>query len=86
MLSCELPGDLLGRPVLVQIVAHDFEQGSIAVQLGLGAGKASASVAALLGELGGVALCACIAFALSADGTLAAPQCPGDGAETLFLL
>jgi hypothetical protein len=82
----QLPCDLLGRPALAQVVANDFEQRSITAKLGLGAGKASAPVAALLGELGVVALAARIALALSADGAFAAPQGTGYGAEALLLL
>ena len=69
-----------------QIVAHDGEQRSIAVQLGARACKAPAPVAALLGELGDVALAPAIASALSADGAFTAPQGPGYGAEALLLL
>lgn len=72
--------------MLAQIAAHDLEQRPIAVQLGLGAGKAPAPVAALLGELGGVALGAPITPALAADGAPAAPQGSGYGAQTLLLL
>lgn len=69
-----------------QILAHDGEQSSIAVQLGAGARKAPAPVAALLGELGDVAVAPAIASALPADGAFTAPQGPGDGAEALPLL
>ena len=72
--------------MLAQVVANDLEQRSITVKFGLGTGKASAPVAALLGELGGIALGACIALAFSADGAFAAPQGTGYGAEALLLL
>lgn len=76
------------QPVLAKIVANNFEQRTLAVRFGLGTGtgKASAPVAALLGELGGVALAARVALALSADGAFVAPQGPRYGAEALLLL
>lgn len=72
--------------MLSQVVANDLKQRPITVQFGQGAAKVSAPVAALLGELGGVALTACITLTLSADGAFAAPQGSGYGAEVLLLL
>src|SRR5574337_329864 len=86
VLLLQVLGNLLGRPVLVQVATHDLEQGAIAVQLGLGAGKAPAPVAALLGVLGGITLATSIALALTADGALASAQSSGNGAQAHVLL
>ncbi len=72
--------------MLVQIVAHEHEQGSSAVQFGAGAATLPAPAAALLGKLGAVALATGIALTFSTDSAFAALQGAGYGTETLLLL
>lgn len=82
----ELSGDFLGRPVLAQMVAHEFEQRAFTVQLGPRAGMDATPVTALLSVLGDVASATAIAPAFTAGGALAALWGFGDGTEALPLL
>ncbi len=82
----EVPGNLLRRPVQVQMVAHEAVQSPLAVQLGLGAAVNAPLAAALMGKPAGVAIAPCIAMNLPADGAGAASQSPGNGSDALLLL
>ena len=81
-----MPGNLLGRPVLVQMLAHLVEQGTLAVQLGAGTAIDAAPVTALLSKAADVATAACIAVDFPADGAGASAQGFGDGSDALLLL
>lgn len=81
-----MPGNLLGRPVLVQILAHLLEQDPLTVQLGLWAAMGAALAAALLGKAADVAITARIAADLPADAAGATAQGFGNGPDALLLL
>ena len=82
----EVPGNLLGRPVQLELLAHELKQRAIALQLGLGAAVDAALVAALLSKAADVAIAPGVALNLAADGALVSTQRTGNGADGLLLL
>ena len=82
----EVPGNLLGRPVQLELLAHELKQRAIALQLGLGAAVDAALVAALLSKAADVAIAPGVALNLTADGALVSTQRTGNGADSLLLL